>query len=42
MGRAKKPIATEDENNCEEKINLTTQNRINNIDWCKCGCEWQQ
>ena len=26
-------------NNCEEKTNLTSENRLDNIDWCKCGCE---
>ena len=23
----------------EEEINLKSQDRIGNIDWCKCGCE---
>ena len=35
----KKHFALEEENNCEEEINLTLQERIANIDWCKCGCE---
>ena len=35
----KKPFASEEANNCEEEINLTPQDRIGNIDWCKCGCE---
>ena len=25
--------------NCEEEINLTPQDRIGNISWCKCGYE---
>ena len=29
----KKPFASEEENNCEEEINLTPQDRIGNIDW---------
>ena len=36
---SKKHSASEEENNCEEEINLTQQERIGNIDWCKCGCE---
>ena len=35
----KKPFALEEENNFEEEITLTTQDRIGNIDWCKCVCE---
>ena len=35
----KKPFVSEEENNCEEEINLTLQERISNINWCKCGCE---
>ena len=34
----KKPFVSK-ENNCEEEINFTPQDRIGNIDWCKCGCE---
>ena len=33
----KKSFVTEEENNCEEEIDLTTQDRIGNIDWCRCG-----
>ena len=29
----KKPIASKEENNCKEEINLTPEY------WCKCGCE---
>ena len=36
----KKTFALEEENICAEEINLTPQNRIGNIDWCKCGCEY--
>ena len=36
---SKKPLVLEEENNCEEEINLTPQDRIDNIDWCKCRCE---
>ena len=35
----KKPFVSEEENKCEEEINLTTQERIGNISWCKCGYE---
>ena len=35
----KKPFVFEEENNCEEEINLTPQDRIDNVDWCRCGCE---
>ena len=33
----KKPFVSEEENNCEDEINLKSQDRIGNIDWCKCG-----
>ena len=32
-------IVSEEENKCEEEINLTPKDGIANIDWCKCGCE---
>ena len=35
----KKPFVLEEENNCEEEINLTPQDKIGNIDGCKCVCE---
>ena len=35
----RKTFVPEEENNCEVEINLTPQDRIANIDWCKCGCE---
>ena len=35
----KKHFLSEEENNCEEEINLTPQDGISNIDWCKCQCE---
>ena len=35
-------FVSEEENNCQEEINLTPQNRIGNTDWCKCGCECKQ
>ena len=35
----KKSFVSEEEYSCEEEINLTPQDRIGNIDWCKCGCE---
>ena len=38
----KKKFASEEENNCEEEINLTPQYRIDNINWCKCGYERKQ
>ena len=38
-GILKKCFVQEEENNCEEEINLTLQERIGNINWCKCGCE---
>ena len=34
-----KHFVSEEENNCEEEINLTLQDKVGNIDWCKCGCE---
>ena len=34
-----KSFVSEEENNCEEKINLTLQDRIGNIDWCQRGCK---
>ena len=30
----KKHFVLEEENNCEEEINLTPQDRIGNTDWC--------
>ena len=36
----KKHFVSEEQNNFEEEINLTPQqDRIANIDWCKCGRE---
>ena len=35
----KKHFVSEEENNCEKEINLKRQDRIGNIDWCKCGCK---
>ena len=35
----KKHFVWEEENNCEGEINLTPQDRIVNIIWCKCGCD---
>ena len=35
----KKPFVSEGKNNCEEEINLTPQDRIGNISWCKCWCQ---
>ena len=33
-------VSAEEQNNFEEEINLTPQqDRITNIDWCKCGRE---
>ena len=37
----KKHFVSEEENNCEEEINLTPQDRIANINWCKCVCEFK-
>ena len=37
----KKTFVSEKENNCEEEINLTPEDRTGNLDWCKCGCEWK-
>ena len=34
-----KTFCIEEENNCEEEIDLTPQDGIANIDWCKCGSE---
>ena len=34
-----KHFVSEKENNCEEEINLAPQDRIGNIDQCKCGYE---
>ena len=31
----KKPFVSEEQNNCEEEINLAPQD--SNIDWCKSG-----
>ena len=36
---SKKPSVLEEENKSKEEINLTLQDRIDNTDWCKCGCE---
>ena len=33
----KTPFVSEEKHNCEEKIYLTPQDRIGNIDRCKCG-----
>ena len=35
----RKHFVSEEENNCEEEINLTPHDRIGNIDLYKCGCE---
>ena len=35
----KKAFVFEKENNCKGEINSTQQDRIGNIDWCKCGCK---
>ena len=37
----KKHFISEEENYCVEEINLRPQDRIANIDWCKCACEWE-
>ena len=34
----KKNFVSEEENNCEEEINLTEKDSISNTDWCKYGC----
>ena len=34
-----KPFVSEEENNCQQEINLTPQDGIGNFDWGKCGCE---
>ena len=39
---SKKHFVWEEENHCEEETDLTPQDRIGNIDWCKCGCERKQ
>ena len=31
-----KHFVSEEENNCEEEVNLTPEDRIGNSDWCKC------
>ena len=38
----KKHFVLEEESNCEEEMNLTPQDRIGNIDWCKCGYKCKQ
>ena len=38
---SKKHFVSEEENNCKEGTNLTPQDRIGNIDWCKCGCKFK-
>ena len=35
----KKHFLSKEENNCEEEILLAPEDRIANIDCCKCGCE---
>ena len=35
----KKLFVSEEENNCQEELNLTPQDKIGNIDWCKCEYE---
>ena len=35
----KKHFVSEKENNCKEEINLTSQDTICNMDWCKCRCK---
>ena len=37
--KAKKHFVSEEEINCEEELNLTPEDRIDNINWCKCGYE---
>ena len=37
----KKSFVSEEENNYEEEINLTSQDRIGNIDWCRRECEFK-
>ena len=32
----KKLFVSKEQNNCEEEISLTPQDRIDDIDWCKC------
>ena len=38
----KKHFVLEEENNCEEEMNLIPQDRIGGIDWCKCAYECKQ
>ena len=35
----KKRFVSEEKCNCKEEINAAPQDRIGNIDWCKCRCE---
>ena len=35
----KKAFVSEEENYCDEEISFTQQDRIGNINWCKCGCD---
>ena len=35
----KTPVVSQEENNCKEEINLTSQDGTGNINWCKYGCE---
>ena len=35
----KKLFVSKEQNNCEEEISLTPQDRIDDIDWCKCVWE---
>ena len=35
----KKRFVSKEQNNCEEKISLTPQDRSGDIDWCKCVWE---
>ena len=35
----KKLFVLKEQNNCKEEISLTPQDRIGDIDWCKCVCE---
>ena len=37
----KKYFESKEEKGCGEEINLTPQDRIANIDWCKCRCEYK-
>ena len=38
---SRKHFVSEEENNSEEEINLAPQDRIGNVDWCKCGCRYK-